>query len=255
MLILAIDTTSEHGGVALFRDLDCLASIHNQGSSGFSVSLFQMVDQALADGGRILSGQPIPLREIEVFAAANGPGSFTGIRTGLAAVQGWATALERTVVGVSILAAMAQEARFQTEIAASIMDARRNEFYFGLFRRESSRDGDFLSQVGDGMALGRTGIQKFLADQLSQGRAVTCIARDGDPGAQALRADLPESTPWQTVPSFLAGTIVRMGLEAQRHGKLQSPGQLDALYIRRPDAEVNWRASPVSRDKNENPTI
>lgn len=241
MLILAIDTTSEHGGVALYRDLDCLAGIQNTGSSGFSVTLFQMVDQALVDGGVKLGGQPIPLREVELYSAATGPGSFTGIRTGLAAVQGWATALGRPVVGVTILAAMAQTARFQTEWAASIMDGRRNEFYLGLFRRESSEDGDYLSQDGDGLVLNREEVRKFLADQLSQGKLVTCIDRDEDVPARALRADLPASMPWQTVPGFLAGTIARMGLEAHRRGNLQSPAQLDALYIRRPDAEVNWR--------------
>ena len=241
MLILAMDTTSEHGGVALYRDLNCLASIHNTGSTGFSVTLFQMADQALAEGGAKLSGQPIPLRDVDLFAAANGPGSFTGIRTGLAAVQGWATALGRPVMGVSILAAMAQEACFQTEWAASIMDARRNEFYLGLYRRESSEDGDYLSQDGDGMVLNHEEVWKFLADQLSQSKSLTCIGRDQDVATQALRADLPTSIPWQTVSGFLAGTIARMGLEAHRHGKLQSPAQLDALYIRRPDAEVNWR--------------
>lgn len=241
MLILAIDTTSENGGVGLYANLDCLASVRNTGSTGFSVTLFQMVDQALKEGGAKLGGQSIPLGDVELFSAATGPGSFTGIRTGLAAVQGWATALGRPVVGVTILAAMAQAARFQTEWAASIMDARRDEFYLGVFRRDSSREDSLLSQEGDGMVLGRDQIRKFLADQLSQGKAVTCIDRDEDLPARALRADLPGSMPWQTVPGFLAGTIARMGLEAHRRGNLQSPAQLDALYIRRPDAEVNWR--------------
>jgi tRNA threonylcarbamoyladenosine biosynthesis protein TsaB len=240
MLVLAIDTTSEHGGVVLYRDLDFLAGVHNAGSSGFSVSLFQMVDKALADGGTKLSGRPIPLRDVGLFAAANGPGSFTGIRTGLAAVQGWATALGKPVVGVSVLAAMAQEAQPQTGWAAAIMDARRNEFYLGLFRRDAAAGGNFLCPDGEGMVLTRDEVGKFVEKQLSAGHAVTCIGRDHDDAAQALRTDLPESG-WRTVPGFLVGTIAQMGLEAERRGKLQSPAQLDALYIRRPDAEVNWQ--------------
>jgi tRNA threonylcarbamoyl adenosine modification protein YeaZ len=241
MLVLAIDTTSEKGGVALYRNLDCLASAHNPGSSGFSVTLFQMVDQVLTEAGAKLSGEPIPLRDVELIAAANGPGSFTGIRTGLAAVQGWATALGRPVVGVTILAAMAQEAQPQTEWAASIMDARRNEFYLGLFRRDASGNGHFLNQAGEGMVLTRDEVRRFLEAQLTQGKVVSCIGRDCDLAAQALRTDLPGSTRWKTVPGFLVGTIARMSLEAHRRGQLQSPAQLDALYIRRPDAEVNWR--------------
>lgn len=241
MLVLAIDTTSEHGGVALHRDLECLASVHNTGSSGFSVTLFQMVDQTLSDAGGRLSGQPIPLSEVELFAAANGPGSFTGIRTGLAAVQGWATALGRPVVGVSILAAMTQEAQPQTEWAASIMDARRDEFYLGFFRRETAGAGNLFSQDGEGRVLERDEVRKLLLERQTQGQAVTCISRDHDTAAQAIKTELPDSTPWQTVPGFLVGTIARMALEAHRHGNLQTPAQLDALYIRRPDAEVNWR--------------
>lgn len=241
MLVLAIDTTSDHGGVALYGDLNCLASVHNAGSSGFSVTLFQMVDQVLRDAGARLSGQPLPLREVELFAAANGPGSFTGIRTGLAAVQGWATALGRPVVGVSNLTAMAQEAQPATEWTASIIDARRNEFYLGLFRRETAGGAEFFIPEGQGMVLTRDEVLNFLTEQLRQGKALTCIGRDLDLAAQALGALCPDSIPWKTVPGFLVGTIARLGLEAHRRGNLQSPAQLDALYIRRPDAEVNWR--------------
>jgi len=241
MLILAIDTTSEHGGVTLCRDLDCLASIHNTGSSGFSVTLFQMVDQALAEGGAKLSGQPIPLGDVELFAAANGPGSFTGIRTGLAAIQGWATALARPVVGVSILAAMAERAQPETEWAASIMDARRDEFYLGLFQRDASMGGICFNPDGEGIVLARDEVRRFIGKRIAEGKHVTCIGRDHDAAACSIQADLPQSTPWQSVPSFLVGTIAQIGLAAHRRGDLQTPAQLDALYIRRPDAEVNWR--------------
>jgi tRNA threonylcarbamoyladenosine biosynthesis protein TsaB len=241
MLVLAIDTTSEHGGVALYRDLDCLASVRNPGSSGFSVTLFQMVDQALAEGGAKLSDQPIPLCEVELFAAANGPGSFTGIRTGLAAVQGWATALARPVVGISILAAMAQEAQPQTEWAASIMDARRDEFYLGLFRCDAAMASSCFSPEGEGMVLTRNDALKYLQDRIGEGKLFTCVGRDNDAAANALQTDLPQSTPWLIVPGFLVGTIAQMGLAAHQRGTLQTPAQLDALYIRRPDAEVNWR--------------
>ena len=241
MLILAIDTTSENGGVGLYANLDCLASVRNTGSTGFSVTLFQMVDQALKEGGAKLGKHPIPLRDVDLFAAATGPGSFTGIRTGLAAVQGWATALGRPVVGVTILAAMAQEAQPPTEWTASIMDARRDEFYLALFRRNIAEGGNFFNPAGEGMVLARGEVRKFLEEHLSLGKSVTCIGRDHDLAAQALRAELPDSTPWQTVHGFLVGTIAQLGLEAHRRGNLQSPAQLDALYIRRPDAEVNWR--------------
>ena len=128
MLVLAFDTTSEHGGAAIYRDLECLACSRNQGSSNYSVTLFRMVEGLLAQSN-------LGLRDIELFAVATGPGSFTGIRVGVAAAQGWAQAFGRPVRGVSVLEAMVEEARPEAVWAASVLDARRGEFFVGLFRR------------------------------------------------------------------------------------------------------------------------
>ncbi len=241
MLVLAIDTTSEHGGVALYRDRECLASVPNTGTSAFSITLFQMVDRALAEAGAMLSGQSLNLRDIELFAAANGPGSFTGIRTGLAAVQGWATALQRPVAGVSIPAAMVQEVQPETESAAAIMDARRGEFYLGLFRRDPSVAPHAFQAEGEGMVVAPDAILKILDEQLHSGATLTGILRENDAAAQAVLPSLPGSLIWKAVPEFLVGSIARLALEAHRSGKTQLPAQLDALYIRRSDAELNWR--------------
>src|SRR5208282_3239433 len=104
MLILAFDTTSEKGGVGIFRDAECLVSVPNEGPANrYSVTLFEMVEQALAQAR-------LELREIELFAAANGPGSFTGIRVGLAAARAWGKAFDRKVRGVSVLEALINKA-------------------------------------------------------------------------------------------------------------------------------------------------
>src|SRR5256712_13128672 len=88
MLILAFDTTSEQGGAAIYRDRDCVAAEASQGpANSYSVTLFQMV-------GRLLRESKLALGEIDLFAVANGPGSFTGIRVGVAAAQGWAEPLK-----------------------------------------------------------------------------------------------------------------------------------------------------------------
>ena len=120
------DTTSTWGGAGIFRDAECLATIPHQGPPDYSVSLFQDVDDLLERAG-------IRLCDIDLFAAANGPGSFTGIRVGLAAAQGWSDALERSLRGDSILEAMTAEA--ETRFALPILDARRGEFYAGWFER------------------------------------------------------------------------------------------------------------------------
>jgi len=78
MLILSFDTTNEHGGVGIYRDTECLAEMANPGGTNYSVSLFDMVDRMLAEAR-------LQLGDIDLLAVANGPGSFTGIRVGLAA--------------------------------------------------------------------------------------------------------------------------------------------------------------------------
>ena len=132
MLILAFDTTSEKGGVGIFRDTECLASVPNEGPANrYSITLFEMVEQALAQAH-------LELREIDLYAAANGPGSFTGIRVGLAAARAWGKAFDRRVRGVSVLEAMVNKVRLTSDWAFPILDARRGEFFLGGFRRKPS---------------------------------------------------------------------------------------------------------------------
>jgi tRNA threonylcarbamoyladenosine biosynthesis protein TsaB len=242
MLVLAIDTTSEHGGVALFRDGECLASVPNTGSSGYSVALFLAVDQALAEAGAKLSKPVLSLQDVDLFAAANGPGSFTGIRTGLAATQGWATALNRPAVGLSILRAMALEAQPSSEWAASIMDARRGEFFLGLFCRLENGSGNDYKTDGEGLVLKPNELQALLEERLNSPASLTAIIRDHDEAAQTLRRELSNAIEWRTVSGNLLESISRLALEAHRRGTAQSAAELDACYIRRSDAELNWRA-------------
>ncbi|HET7840321.1 MAG TPA: tRNA (adenosine(37)-N6)-threonylcarbamoyltransferase complex dimerization subunit type 1 TsaB [Terriglobia bacterium] len=229
MLTLAFDTTGEHGGAGLFRDGQCLGAIENTERANYSVFLFEMVERLLAEAGTQIS-------EVELFAVANGPGSFTGIRVGVAAAQGWATAFGRPVCGVSVLAAMAAQARIETEWAASIIDAHRGELYAGLFRRRQAA-GDTepgFEPQGDGWVAQPGALAKFFEERIP----LTCVIREQDVVAQAARAFLPSSVQWQIVPGTLVAGIARIALDAHARQRLQSPAELDACYIRRTDAEL-----------------
>ena len=70
---------------------------------------------------------------------------------------------------------------------------------------------------------------------------VTCLVREHDRAALALREILPESYHWQSLAGTLLDAIARLGLEAHGKGMAQKPADLHACYIRRPDAELNWR--------------
>ena len=238
MLILALDTTSEKGGAAVYRDHQCLALAPNEGRANqYSVTLFQLTERALAEAG-------VNLGEVELFAVANGPGSFTGIRVGVAATQGWAKAFNRPVRGVSVLEALVEEARPTTDWAVPILDARRGEFFLGVFRRPGETGieiGPSLVAQDDGWVLNRLALAAFLRERLAGEASVTCLAREHDHEVGSLREALPQSFRWQLVAGPLLGAIARRAWDAARVGQLQSPEQLDAYYIRRPDAELNWR--------------
>src|SRR5215831_13263731 len=144
MLMLAFNTTDEHGGAAIYRDTKCLAVAANTSSASYSITLFQMVDA-------LLHQTQLSLRDIELFAVAHGPGSFTGIRVGVAAAQAWGTAFSRPVRGVSVLEAMVEEAQPETRLAVAILDARRREFFVSLFERADSTG--IFSQRGEALLM------------------------------------------------------------------------------------------------------
>jgi tRNA threonylcarbamoyladenosine biosynthesis protein TsaB len=239
MLVLAFDTTSEHGGAALYRDSDCLASARSDSAAGYSVTLFQMLDRLFEEVGRQQAGSPLSLHDIDLFAVANGPGSFTGIRVGLAAAQAWAKVFGRPVAAVSVLEAMVEEAQPETDWALSILDAHRGEFFVGAFQRAGAGN-RFVAQ-GDGLILKPEDLGPFLEERLRAGTTVTCIVREHDRPAHALRDSLPKSLHWADVHGTLLPAIAQLALEAHRQGRVQSPAELDAYYIRRSDAELKLR--------------
>jgi tRNA threonylcarbamoyl adenosine modification protein YeaZ len=268
MLILAFDTTSQVGGVGVFRDHECLARVANDGPANrYSVSLFDMVDQAIEEA-RVRHGGPVRgLADIRLIAVATGPGSFTGIRVGLAAAQGWAKAFGLAVCGVSVLEALAEAAQTRTDWAAPILDARRGEFFVGLFHRvvgvPQARDGcpgrpqepalnavkgpplqedqPSYAPVGEGWLLRPEELNPFLTRYLPDGVGTMCLVREYDRAALALCENLSSSFQWQAVKGTLVEAVARLGLRDYRTGKRQAAGDLDAYYIRRPDAELNWK--------------
>jgi tRNA threonylcarbamoyladenosine biosynthesis protein TsaB len=239
MLVLAFDTTSEAGGAALYRDGECLARIASQGPTNrYSVALFQMVEQLVRDVSARHAAALKSQADIELYAVANGPGSFTGIRVGLAAAQAWARAFGRPARGVSVLEALVETTQPENRYAVPILNAYRGEFYLSGFRRAG---GSAFVSAGEGLVLNPEALKDFLAQRLDDEGDVTCIVRAHDQAAQSLRASLPERLRWQTVPGTVLDAIARLGLRAASEGNLPSPAELDAYYIRRLDAELNWK--------------
>ena len=124
MKILALDTTSELGSIAVTGDDRVIEEIVLEAGAGFAKILFGEIEKLLARNS-------LKLADIGGFASASGPGTFTGVRVGLTAVKGLAEAMSRQVVGVSNLKAMAY---FGTrEWRAPWIDARRGDIYGAVY--------------------------------------------------------------------------------------------------------------------------
>ena len=246
MRVLAIDTTSEHGGAAVYEQGECLSLVLNEEpASRYAVTLFELVDRALAQAG-------IGFPDVELYAVSNGPGSFTGIRVGLAAAQGWSKAFARPVVGVNLLQAMVEQAHPETDWAVPVLDARRGEFFAGFYRRVTDGAGHLVGfeTAGPGQLVHPERLETML-DALSRGGqcrtfrggTMAILARAHDLKAQSLRENLPQALEAVDVSGTLLEAIAKVALRACEAGMLPSSDELDACYIRRTDAEMNWRPS------------
>src|SRR5438270_3767009 len=134
MLILAVDTSSRNGAISLARSNGACVILATTKVDGGTFSA-QLVPQIAA----LLARQNCDKHDIDVIAAATGPGSFTGLRIGLAAVKGLAEALGKPIVPVSMLEAIAVSVPTkQDQIIFALLDAGRSEVYVGEYRRDEN---------------------------------------------------------------------------------------------------------------------
>lgn len=233
MWVLALDTTTRDGSVALVRDDTVVVS--RPGDPGVSHA-----ERVPADLRAVLAEAGLALGAVDVFAVATGPGGFTGLRIGLAAVQGLALALDRPTAGVPSLAALAWDL-FERDPAATVtgvwMDASRGEVFAAAFTRPGS---------------GRAGPPQWPVTTLASASAATpgetLQAWQGlVPSAAALvaacqptAAALAAAAGYRTVPpaTHLAGVVGRLAWRLHQTACTGAPGTLAPEYVRRPDVEI-----------------
>ena len=177
--------------------------------------------------------------DVDLFAVASGPGSFTGLRIGIATIQGLAFVRHTPIVAVSALDALGQLASRDAApgaLVAAWIDAHRREVFSALFRVDAAPlyERERLIEV-DGPAVGdpASTIERW---RQPLGDAGLEVIGDG----AALFADaITHEAAWRVMPPpFLAGAIGRIALARARRGETIDAAALRPLYIRRPDAEV-----------------
>lgn len=122
MKILAIDTTSDIASAAVIEDGQLLGEYSVKNKKTHSQKIMVMIQT-------LLDALEIDIKDISLFAAAKGPGSFTGVRIGVATIKGLAHACSKNVVGISTLEGLAYNLPFCEHIIIPVMDARQNRVY------------------------------------------------------------------------------------------------------------------------------
>ena len=212
MTLLAVDTTSEFGSLALARDGRVLEAVAVHSANGFGHVIFQEI-LALLDRHRL------KLAAVHGYAAASGPGSFTGVRVGLTAVKGLAEAHGKRVAPVSNLLALASAGA--GPLRAPLIDARRGEVYGAVYD-------EALQPVVPEMVAPLPRLLEAIG-----GRSVTFVATDFSPFA--------DLSPRVIAPRALAAAVAAVAARVFAGGLALLPEQVDANYIRRSDAELKWQ--------------
>jgi tRNA threonylcarbamoyladenosine biosynthesis protein TsaB len=223
MRLLAVDTTTPSGSVALLEDDRIIGEFCNESPATHSSRLLGAADALLRSFG-------LTIADVDAFAVAAGPGSFTGIRIGLSLVKSLAFASGKPVAPVSSLRALALKlARPKAGLAAAILDAKKGEVYAALFEaadlelteivpQGAYRPGDFVARLPDDRTV------SFIGGGIPLCRDLL-VSRLGE------RAVFPHRS------LFIAAEVGLLGARELQKSRGITAGGLEPLYFRRSQAE------------------
>jgi tRNA threonylcarbamoyladenosine biosynthesis protein TsaB len=227
MLLLATDTSGKNGSIALARvtvgqsDVEIVEVVPLAGGA-FSA---QLVPQIAA----LLEKHGYRKTDLAAFAVASGPGSFTGLRVGLAAIKALAEALQKPIAAISLLGAVAWSSTAhgaeRSRILAAL-DAGRGDVYVGDY------------ELGPQMHMQSERLlsrEQFLAAATgAEATHTTIVTPDAVLAAMVQAA----GTQVEVIEYPNAGVIARLGWDRLQRGQTVRPEELEANYIRHSDAEI-----------------
>ena len=222
MIILALDSTAVSGSVAICRDEELLCEFTLNIGNTHSETLLPMVESALRACGMTVS-------DVDIFACDEGPGSFTGVRIGVATVKGLAFNSGKPCIGVSTLEALAQNLAGFEGIACPVMNARRGQVYNALFLAENGK----LTRLTEDRALSITELE----EELKGSNKPIYLSGDGykvttEGFSELVCKHTPEPLRYQSGYS-----VAYCALNKYRGGFTADDSALTATYLRLPQAE------------------
>ena len=209
MRVLAVDTTSPRGSLAVADETGTLAEERVVSDAGHSHWLLPAADRAL----RRLGLEAVAL---DLFAVTSGPGSFTGLRVGIGSIQGLALAARRPCLGIPTLDVWAYEVRAAADAIVVILEAFRGEVFWAVYGGDARLRGERnVGTLDAALAVAPAG-SVFVGDLVGGRR-------------EAILAAVPAAT-FPQASGFLAATLARLALgRAQEAGP---PGALQPVYLR-----------------------
>lgn len=239
MHILSIDTSTSLAGVALINNENLVAETTFLADRCLSARLVPETLRLLRIGG-------ITIDDIDLFACAVGPGSFTGVRAGVATVQGFALATEKPCSGFSSLAALAMNFSLSSLPVCSLLDARKNEVYAALSDCSSSIPvsliADCVMPPGSFLDLLRATTDKPVI-MCGEGALRYRDLIESNLGERARFAPFSQHTARAANGALLA-------LQRHNSGQSTAPDQLLPVYIRTSEAEYAKLDQQKSRRKS-----
>lgn len=217
MLILAIDTSSRYGSVALLAGEEILAEVRTAAEGTHASHLVPCIELVLRVGGTAIA-------ELDALACVTGPGSFTGLRVGLSTAQGLALGAQRVCVGVTALEALAEIARGRAPRVVALVDGFRSDVFAQKFdgdtgtpldEPEATSPADIAGAAGDGSLVAFIGSG---AERYHAALAGACGTAVFVPGTH-----------------YLASSAARLAARRVSEGLVVPPEELRPLYVRPPD--------------------
>jgi tRNA threonylcarbamoyladenosine biosynthesis protein TsaB len=243
VLILALDTSSPAGSLAVLRDQRIIGAVSTWTEEIYSSRIFRHLEFLFHE----LS---LGLADFDLYAVVAGPGSFTGLRVGIAAVKGWAEVYRKPIAAVSALEAVAAQSHSLAPLLVPVLDARRGQIYFGLYRRHSIPQGQRLMLEGEECVMTRGEFIGTLQARHTDSEMAIVTPEPALISGALVRIETPRATAGpisvEQVSGILAPQVGQLGYLRAQRGELADSLTLDANYIRRSDAELHLKGSPGS---------
>jgi tRNA threonylcarbamoyladenosine biosynthesis protein TsaB len=232
MLILGIESATKQVGCAIGGHEGVLASTHSARARRHAESLAPQIQFTLSQAR-------IEIDEVSVVAVDIGPGLFTGLRVGITSALAIAFGLSVPMIGVSSLDLVAFPVRHTRRLVVAVIDARRGELFTAFYRQVPGG----LQRVTEPQVMTPNDLYGDL-----QAASTECLLV-GD-GALRYRERFSKMTKIEVADESLAypsaSSLVTLAHARALREDFVQPGEISPLYLRRPDAEVNWQTRPVA---------